>query len=132
MSETRLGTFEELMDETAVVMQPISRRLREIVLEIDPDAVEVVRLGDRAATYGIGPKKNSEAYVYILPHKGWVNLGFLHAADLPDPAGLLEGSGKNMRHIKTRSEADAERPAVRRLIKEALAERQQALGRQAL
>ncbi len=129
MAETKYGTFDDLLDITVPELRPLVKRLREIVLEIDPAAVEVVRLGDRAATYGLGPKKMSEGYVYILPHSRWVNLGFYKGADLSDPDGLLEGSGKKLRHIKIRSLVDAERPAARRLISAAHAERQEALGR---
>lgn len=128
MVETRYGTFDELLEIAAPQIRPIAVRLREIVLEVDPDAVEVVRLGDRAATYGVGPKKMSEGYAYILPHKNWVNLGFYKGADLPDPAGLMEGTGKKLRHVKVRAVEDAERPEIRALLKEALAERTAALG----
>ena len=127
MAETKYGTFDELMDIAEPGMRPIVERLREIVVEVDPDTVEVVRLGDRAATYGVGPKKMSEGYAYILPHKNWVNLGFYKGAELPDPAGLMEGTGKMLRHVKVRSVQDAERPEIRTLIGEALAERRQAL-----
>jgi hypothetical protein len=63
-----------------------------------------------------------------MPHKNWVNLGFYKGADLPDPSGLLEGTGKKLRHVKVRSLEDAEKPEIRRLIEEALAERTSALG----
>ncbi len=129
MSKTKIGSFDDLMDITVPSVQPIARRLREIIVAVDQDFVEVVRLGDRAATYGLGPKKMSEGYAYILPHSKWVNLGFYRGAFLPDPAGLVEGAGAKMRHIKVRSVEAAERPAVRRLIEEALSERKQALGR---
>ena len=128
MAETKFGTFQELMNITIPKIQPKAQRLREIVFEIDPNTVEVVRLGDRAATYGVGPKKMSEGYAYVLPHKNWVNLGFFKGADLPDPAGLMEGTGKKLRHIKIHTLQDAEQPAVQTLIEEALGERQQALG----
>ena len=128
MTETKYGTFAELMDITIAEMRPIAERLREIVVEVDPDTVEVVRLGDRAATYGVGPKKMSEGYAYILPYKNWVNLGFYKGAELPDPAGVMEGTGKKLRHVKVRSVLDAERPEFRTLVEEALAERRQALG----
>lgn len=76
MADNKFGTFEDLLEITEKELQPIAIRLREIILELDPDACEVVRLGDKAATYGIGPKKMSEGYAYILPNKNWVNLGF--------------------------------------------------------
>lgn len=128
MAETRFGTLEELMDMADPAMRPIAQRLREVVVAVDPDSVEVVRLGDRAATYGVGPKKMSQGYAYIMPHKNWVNLGFYQGAFLPDPTGIMEGTGKKLRHVKVRSVEDAERPALRTLLEQALAERQKALG----
>ena len=130
MSDTRFGTFDELMDITETGVRPVAERLREIILEVDPDTVEVVRLGDRAATYGVGPKKMSEGYAYILPYKNWVNLGFYKGTDLMDPEGLLEGTGKKMRHVKVRSVESAGQPALRALIEEALDERKRATDRQ--
>ena len=60
----------------------------------------MVRLGDRAATYGLGPRKMSEGYCYVLPHQRWVNLGFYQGAALPDPGHLLEGRrGAGPRHL---------------------------------
>lgn len=130
MSKTKFGTFDELMAQAAnPTHEAIARRLRKIVVEIDPDYVEVVRLGDRAATYGIGPKKMSEGYVYIMPQKKWVNLGFFRGALLDDPENLMEGTGAKMRHVKVRSAESVENPALHTLIKAALAERTNALGR---
>ncbi len=123
MAGTAFGTFEELLADTEAELRPIVRRLRELILAVDSDAVEVVRLGDRAATYGVGPAKMSEGYAYVLPNKARVNLGFYHAVDLPDPEGLLEGTGARMRHVKVRSLEDADAPAVRLLIAAAVTER---------
>ncbi len=128
MSPARIGTFEELLADAEEAMRPIARRLREVVREIDPATVEVVRLGDRAATYGIGPRKMLEGYCYVLPYTSWVNLGFYHAGKLPDPDSLLEGTGADMRHVKVRSVVTAGSPAVEALIREALHERRSALG----
>ena len=126
MADTRFGTFDELLAERPSDVQAIAESLRSRIFEIDPDAVEVVRLGDNAATYGVGPKKMSEGYVYIMPLKGRVNLGFYHATGLPDPEGLLEGTGRSMRHVKV---TDLERlDALAELVAAAHAERSQALG----
>lgn len=128
----RPGSFEDLISElapgTSHSVEHIARRLREVILEGFPQAVEVVRLGDRAANYGVGPKKMSESHVYVMPQQEYVNLGFYHGAGLPDPEGLLEGTGARMRHVKVRSVEDAGSPAVRALIAAALDERRSALG----
>lgn len=129
MAETKFGTFEELLEITEESQKETLIQLRRVIISIHPDTHEVVRLGDRAATYGFGPKKMSEGYVYILPHKSWVNLGFYKGAELPDPDGLLEGTGKKLRHIKIRSKSEADTPAIRALIETALAERKEALGK---
>jgi hypothetical protein len=129
MAATRFGTFDELMAESEAALRPVATKLRQLLLEIQPDAVEVVRLGDRAATYGLGPSKMSEGYCYVLPYTRWVNLGFFQGAQLPDPEGLLEGTGAKLRHVKVRSVEAAATPAVRALVEAALAERRALLSR---
>lgn len=128
MAETKFGTFDDLLETAAESFRPIMVSLKKIILEIDPNATEVVRLGDRAATFGVGPKKMSEGYCYIMPHKSWVNLGFYKGAHLDDPNGLLEGTGKSLRHIKIRSSEDVVQAGVRKLIEDAFEERKTALG----
>jgi hypothetical protein len=39
---------------------------------------------------------------YVNAFRDHVNVGFFHGAALGDPAGLLEGTGKRMRHVKLR------------------------------
>lgn len=129
MTATRFGTFDELMAASEAALRPVAMKLRQLVLDVHPDAIEVVRLGDRAATYGLGPRKMSEGYCYVLPYTHWVNLGFFQGAQLPDPEGLLEGTGAKLRHVKVRSVEAAEEPAIRALVEAALAERRAALER---
>jgi len=40
------------------------------------------------------------AFGYVNAFRSHVNVGFFHGAALKDPAGLLEGAGKRMRHVK--------------------------------
>lgn len=126
LSNTKYGTFDDLVRGLDPNIEEICRSLRDLILRLDPDAVEVVRLGDNAASYGLGPKKMSEAYAYIMPKAAYVNLGFYNGAALADPAGLIEGTGKRLRHVKVRSIEDVARPAVRQLLEAAKTERQQA------
>lgn len=131
-STARLGSFEDLLRElpanTAPHVIPTAKKLREVILDDFPEAIEVVRLDDKAAAYGLGPKKMSESHVYIMPKAKYVNLGFWHGVALPDPDRLLEGTGKKMRHVKIHSEADAEKTAIKVLVTAALEERRTALG----
>jgi len=45
-----------------------------------------------------------------------VNVGFFHGAALFDPARLLQGTGKFMRHVKVRSGTATSAAALSRLI----------------
>ena len=117
------GTFDELIANVAPELASIARRLRAVIRAVDPGTVETVRLGDNAATYGVGPKKMTDGYAYIMPMRDYVNLGFYQGALLADPKGALEGTGKQLRHVKIRSLADADRTAVRALVAAAFARR---------
>ena len=127
MSKAQFGTFDDLLEITEESLCPVVTALREIIVEVDPNTCEVVRLGDHAATYGVGPRKMLDGYAYILPYMRWVNLGFYQGVELADPEGLLEGTGATMRHVKVRSVDDAKRSAVRTLVRGAL-ERRKASG----
>jgi hypothetical protein len=56
---------------------------------------------------------------YVNSFKSHVNVGFFHGAALEDPAGLPEGSGKRMRHVKLRPGTEINAAALRELVKAA-------------
>jgi hypothetical protein len=49
----------------------------------------------------------------------WVSVYFFRGADLDDPDGVLEGSGKGMRHVKLREPKDADATALKKLVRQA-------------
>ena len=59
---------------------------------------------------------------YVNAFKTYVNVGFFRGAELADPAGLLEGMGKLMRHVKLRPGHDLNAPALTQLIATAYAD----------
>ena len=61
------------------------------------------------------------AFGYVNAFTAHVNVGFFNGAELADPAQLLEGSGKFMRHVKLTPARDVDEAALRRLIKAAYA-----------
>ncbi len=94
--------------------------LREMILEETPDASESV---DRTYTVAIWfgfSGKMKDMFCYIATNDKHINLGFPRGATLPDPNKVLEGEGKTMRHIKSASLRDVERPFVRRYIRSAM------------
>jgi hypothetical protein len=57
----------------------------------------------------------------LIPHAAWVNLQLAAGALLPNPDGLIEGTGKRIRHVKVRSAAAAADPKVRSIVRAQIA-----------
>ncbi|HSH02225.1 MAG TPA: DUF1801 domain-containing protein [Anaerolineae bacterium] len=128
-THARLGTFEDVLAKGgSEEIRAIASRLREVIEELHPDCVEVPRPGEPSAAYGVGPKKMSEAYAYIMPLANYVNLGFFHGANLAEFEAMLEGSGKRLRHVKIRTLAEAERDEIKALLRAARREREEAVA----
>jgi hypothetical protein len=53
---------------------------------------------------------------YVNVFRSHVNVGFFHGAALPDPARLLQGTGKFMRHVKLRTGTPIDGAALSALI----------------
>lgn len=56
------------------------------------------------------------AFGYVNAFKAHVNVGFFRGAEIADPEGLLEGTGKFMRHVKLRPDRDFNAMALAKLI----------------
>lgn len=121
--------FDALIDRHGDRQGELARRVRALVIEVDPSVVEVVWPHQGTAGWGVGPKKMTEHYAWLQLATNHVNLGFNQGAHLPDPAGLLEGTGAHLRHVKVRTATDLERPDIRDLLRAARSERLAALGR---
>ncbi len=111
--------FEFLLQDVPQNLQPICVELRAIIAQLHPDYVELIWPKQRIASYGVGPKKMPEHYVYIAPQTKHVNLGLYWGTSAADPAGLLEGTGKRLRLVKIRGMVEAKSAPVRKLMAEA-------------
>jgi hypothetical protein len=95
---------------------------RKQVLQEAPGAIELIYDAYSAVSAGYSfTGRPSDSFVYVAAYPKGVNLGFWLGALLPDPDGLLEGSGKTARHVKIRAATDLDRPGVRGLIRAAVA-----------
>ena len=110
------GTFEDVIAAAPTDIQALARAARELLADVMPGITEVPWARQKIAGYGIGPKKMSQHFCYIAPFKQHLNFGFMYGARLPDPEGLLEGAGRDLRHIKIRSAKQLESPALRALV----------------
>jgi hypothetical protein len=114
--------FETLLSSSSPVIAATARALRSTVQDAIPLAVQTVDTPDRLLAFGTGPKLRDMLFA-IIPHTGHVNLQLADGADLPNPDGLIEGTGKRVRHVKVRSVEVAGSPAVRAIIDAQVAHR---------
>jgi hypothetical protein len=91
----------------------VAARLRGIVLKAAPRSRESFKWG--APCYDLNGLLCS-----IRPSKSHVALNFFHGAKLVDPDGLLEGSGKQLRHIKVRTNEEVREAAFSKLVRQAM------------
>jgi hypothetical protein len=86
---------------------------RELVLQvIAPSNESILDVYVLALNYGLSEKMR-DFLVYIGVYTRHINLGFYHGAEMEDPAGVLQGEGKQMRHIQIKSKSDLGTPVVR-------------------
>lgn len=62
------------------------------------------------------------AFAYVDAFSAHVNVGFYRGANLDDPAGLLEGTGRMMRHVKIKPGKPVDEGSLVQLIKSAYAD----------
>lgn len=102
----------------------ISQRAETILAKLRgrlPGAVELVYDNYNALVVGFGPdERASDAPLSVALYPRRVNLFFLHGAELSDPDGVLEGSGKTVRRVVLESPEDLDGPALQDLIDQAV------------
>ena len=88
----------------------MARAWFEVMRECGDEVRELVHDGCPVACLGDAP------FGYVNVFTAHVNVGFFHGAALKDPAGLLAGTGKRMRHVKLRPGTPTNAAALRDLI----------------
>ena len=86
-----------------------------------PGAVEMVYDKKRGMVLGFCPDERASNVINSIGvYSKWINLYFFEGNALPDPNGLLQGEGNIVRHIRLNSADDLDRPAIKKLMAEAL------------
>ena len=101
-------------------VQKLALDLRALVLEEMAPCHENIYDAYSAVAIGYGPTNRvSDGVFHIAVYAKGVNLGFNQGATLADPDGILEGNGKQIRHIKIRTPSDLARPEIRAYVRRA-------------
>lgn len=110
--------FSLISPELAV----IARRWFDEMRSCGEDVLELLHDGHPTACIG------DAAFGYVNAFTNHVNVGFFQGAGISDPDGLLEGTGKFMRHVKIRPEHGVDDEALAALIRSAYEDMQMRVG----
>jgi hypothetical protein len=100
----------------------IARRWFEVMRACGDDVRELLHDGHPTACVG------DAAFAYANSFTAHVNVGFFRGAELADPDGLLEGTGRFMRHVKLRPGEHVDGAALKRLIHAAYVDMRRRVG----
>ena len=105
-SVKRDPAVEAWMHDHAGELGAIARRWFDVMRACGDDVRELLHDGHPTACVG------DAAFGYVNAFRAHVNVGFFRGAEIADPARLLEGTGKFMRHVKLRPDADVDAAAL--------------------
>ena len=101
------------MKKYAGELGAIAREWFEVMRKCGDEVLEILHDGCPVACLGDAP------FGYVNVFTSHVNVGFFQGATLPDPARLLQGAGKFMRHVKLRPGTATDAASLSRLIERA-------------
>ena len=97
----------------------IAKHWFDVIRQCGEDVRELLHDGHPTACI------SDAGFAYVNAFKDHVNVGFFRGAQLDDPARLLEGTGKYMRHVKLRPDSNIDEKALMKLIECAYADMKQ-------
>lgn len=108
--------IEAWFADSTVPLRSLTRPWFEIMRHCGEDVRELLHDGCPVACIGDAP------FAYVNAFKAHASIGFYLGASLADPAQLLEGAGKRMRHVKLRPGEEVNAEALSELIDRAVEE----------
>jgi hypothetical protein len=115
-SVQRDPAIDAWMIERAGELGAIAQQWFEVMRECGDEVRELVHDGCPVACLGDVP------FAYVNTFTAHVNVGFFQGVGLPDPARILQGNGRFMRHVKLRTGTPANTEALTKLIHTAYAD----------
>ncbi|HKZ85129.1 MAG TPA: DUF1801 domain-containing protein [Anaerolineae bacterium] len=105
--------IENILESHDPEVRALVEHLRKIIRETVPDATESAH----PVWHSIGYRHPESGYFCgIFPQNDGVNLAFEFGVLLPDPGGLLEGDGKQVRYVRIRRDKDIRVRALKKLL----------------
>jgi hypothetical protein len=113
---SKFATWHENLASHAPDVQAAARALEKVIREELPDVVVHYDPGNGLLAFGRSMQMRDLLFA-LIPHAGWVNLQLADGALLPNPDGLIEGTGKRIRHVKVRTAQAGGAPRIREVVR---------------
>lgn len=107
--------FDAYVQRRNAALKHVTDELRRLLKEIVPESREAIN------PWGIPVVDFHRPFCLMMVEKNHVTLGFSRGTSLADPGGLLEGTGKNLRHVKLNKVEQLCDPNLQELVLEAAA-----------
>jgi hypothetical protein len=124
MSKSHLLPAPALLDFLAPYpheVQQLALAVRRFVIEHIPHMTEIIFDASNSVGMAFSPSgRSKDAICHVAVYASYANIGFNRGAELPDPGGRLEGTGKSLRHVTIRRVEDLLIPDLRALLAEAV------------
>jgi hypothetical protein len=120
-------TWDSQLEARSADVQESAQAIAGVLMAELPDGVVRFDRADGLLAFGTSSAM-SDLLFALIPHSRWVNLQLADGAVLPDPDGLIEGTGKRIRHVKIHSAELALSPAVRQIVQAQITARKGAAG----
>jgi hypothetical protein len=118
----RPETWDSLLATRSTEVQEAARAIAGVLMaELPGGVVHFDRADGLLAIATSGA--TGDLLFTLIPHARWVNLQLADGATLADPDGLIEGTGKRIRHVKISSAEAAGSAAVRKIVQAQIATR---------
>ena len=112
----KYATWDENLASHTPDVQGAAHVLEDVIRTELPDVVVQYDPGNGLLAFGRSMKMGDLLFA-LIPHAGWVNLQLADGALLPNPDGLIEGTGKRIRHIKVHTAERARSNPIRNAVR---------------
>ena len=112
--------FAKALAEKSGELQSLYGKIRAAVLNTFPDSNELLYNTHALSSVYSASDRLQHAFCHIAVYTNHINLGFNQGAELDDPAGLLNGTGAKIRHVKISSAAQLDNSELLSLIAQAV------------
>jgi hypothetical protein len=106
--------LDRSLEDKPAVLRELSRAIQQLL------RAELPGVQEKLNPWHLYSFVGRDVFCFLTVYSKHVSLGFLQGTSLADPGRLLEGTGKNLRHVKFRKVEDLERPGLPELIAEAV------------